>query len=201
MEVVIPFDDRRPKTRLAPVLDEPERRTFARTMLRDVVDTLRHIDREPTILANDNVDVDAAVVIDERPLTDAVNGVLDDGGEVAIIMADLALATPASLQRLFQASADVVLAPGLGGGTNAVVVSHPTFRVDYHGASIRDHRRIAREVDASRATIDSFRLALDIDEPSDLAELLLHGRGASVDWLRDRGFTVTTTDGRVGVER
>jgi 2-phospho-L-lactate guanylyltransferase len=90
----------------------------------------------------------------------------------------------------------VVLAPGLGGGTNALVARDPAFEVDYHGASVRDHRRIARKAGLSTATVDSFRLAVDIDEPADLAEVLLHGDGAATAWLRNRG-RVETTDGRV----
>jgi 2-phospho-L-lactate guanylyltransferase len=116
-------------------------------------------------------------------------------------MADLALATPTALDRLFVPETDVVLTPGRGGGTNAVVARHPDFRVDYHGASIRDHRTIAADVDASLATVDSYRLATDVDEPDDLVEVLLHGEGRAADWLRDRGFEVVARDGRVEARR
>ncbi|MFC5367425.1 2-phospho-L-lactate guanylyltransferase [Salinirubrum litoreum] len=169
------------------------------------------------------------VTVDDRPLTTAVNGVFEEtltataddprtatanetahesatdrregADAVAVVMADLALATPESLERLFGAESEVVAVPGRGGGTNALVVRHPDFRVDYHGASIRDHRRIAREVGAEYAEVDSMRLATDVDEPADLAELLLHGEGRATDWLRDAGFEVDVTDGRVGVTR
>jgi 2-phospho-L-lactate guanylyltransferase len=116
-------------------------------------------------------------------------------------MADLALATPDALARLFEPDADVVLAPGLGGGTNAFVARHPSFRVDYHGASIRDHREAARDLDATVATVDSFRLAADVDEPADLAEVLLHGAGRSAAWLREAGFELAVDGGRVGAAR
>jgi 2-phospho-L-lactate guanylyltransferase (CobY/MobA/RfbA family) len=97
--------------------------------------------------------------------------------------------------------ADLVFAPGLGGGTNGVVVRDPRFRTDYHGASITDHRQVATELDATTREVDSRRLATDIDTPSDLAELLLHGDGAAHDWLVDAGFELDTADGRVGVTR
>jgi 2-phospho-L-lactate guanylyltransferase len=116
-------------------------------------------------------------------------------------MADLALATPAALDSLFAPDADVVLAPGRGGGTNALVVRHPAFRVDYHGASIRDHRAIAADVGAETATVDSFRLATDVDEPADLVEVLLHTDGRAAAWLRDAGFSVVANDGRTTVTR
>lgn len=122
-------------------------------------------------------------------------------GEVAVAMADLALATPEAVGRLTDAEGDVVIAPGRGGGTNALVVRHPEFRVDYHGASYRDHRRIAEEVGASVGVVDSMRLATDVDEPSDLAEVLLHGGGASRRWVREAGFELDVSGGRVGVAR
>jgi len=213
MDIVVPFDAREPKTRLAPALDADERAAFARTMLRDVLDALDALDVEstpgatdirPTVLANAPVDVDAPVTVDERSLTDAVNAVLAErvGEPVAVVMADLVLATPRALGRLFAPDADVVVAPGRGGGTNALVVDHPDFRVDYHGASYRDHREIAADAGARVAVVDSFRLATDVDEPADLAEVLLHAPGsASGAWLREAGFDLVVREGRVGVGR
>ena len=220
MRVVVPFGAERPKTRLSSVLDADERRAFARVMLRDVLDALASTGHDPTVVATAPVDCDAPVEVDDRPLTEAVNDRLPGGAgdaagngddaaaagddrpdPVAVVMADLALATPAALERLFAPDADVVLAPGRGGGTNALVVRHSGFRVDYHGASIRDHRAIARDVGASTATVDSFRLATDVDEPGDLVEVLLHADGRAAAWLREAGFAVTATDGRVEATR
>ena len=199
MNVYVPFAAREPKTRLADALEPDERATFARAMLLDVCDAISRTGREPTVLATDSVDCAYPVVVDDRPLTDAVNARLDP--PVAVVMADLGLASVEALRRLFETDGDVVIAPGLGGGTNALVVRHPDFEVDYHGASVRDHRRIARRVGAEVSTVDSFRLAVDIDEPRDLVELLLHGEGRAREWLEDAGFVVERRDGRVGVVR
>lgn len=204
MRVVVPFSTEQPKTRLDPVLDTGERISFARAMLDDVLDALGSLDHDPRVVATAQVDCDVPVTVDDRPLTDAVNDTLptdSDDDPVAVVMADLALATPDALARLFEPDDDVVLAPGRGGGTNALVARHPDFRVDYHGASIRDHRAIARDAGLDLAEVDSFRLSTDVDEPEDLVEVLLHSDGRSASWLRDAGFTVTTTDGRVGVTR
>ena len=205
MRVVVPFSAARPKSRLSPVLDPEERQAFARAMLDDVLDALASTatSHDPTVVATAPVECEAPVDVDDRPLTDAVDDRLPDAGDdpVAVVMADLALATPGALDRLFTADADVVFAPGRGGGTNALVVRHPDFHVDYHGASIRDHREIAREVGAETATVDSFRLATDIDEPADLVEVLLHATGGAATWLREAGFAVTATDGRVEATR
>jgi len=96
----------------------------------------------------------------------------------------------------------LILSSHLAAGvrTNAIVVRHPDFRVDHHGASIQDHRTIARTIDAEVAEIDSFQLSTDIDEPQDLAEVLLHSDGARNDWLINAGSELAV-DGRVTVRR
>jgi 2-phospho-L-lactate guanylyltransferase len=116
-------------------------------------------------------------------------------------MADLPLVEPASLERLADTPGDVVFAPGRGGGTNAMVVRDPSFSVDYHGVSIRDHRRIARDRDLAVGEVDSYRLGTDIDAPEDLLEVLLHGDGKSVSYLQEAGFRIETRSGRGTVRR
>jgi len=217
MRVVVPFDAVRPKSRLDSRLTPDERDAFARVMLKDTLVSIRTAGGRPIVLATDTVDVDAPVVVDEQPLTPAVNDVLaaafdgetvtpgtdDETGvdALAVVMADLALATPDALERLLEAVGEVVLVPGRGGGTNAFVTRTPEFHVDYHDGSIRDHRAIAAEVADDVAELDSFRLSTDIDEPADLVEVLLHGTGEAADWLREAGFSVSVTDGRVDVTR
>ena len=199
MCVLVPFAADDPKTRLDGTLGPTERAEFARAMLRDVCEAVAATGREPTVLSTAPLEVPFPVVVDDRPLTAAVNARLEP--PTAVVMADLALATPAAVERLFVPDAGVVLAPGLGGGTNAAVVRHDDFAFDYHGVSIRDHRRRAREVGADLATVDSFRLAVDVDEPRDLVELLLHGEGRAREWLREAGFEAVATDGRVEARR
>jgi 2-phospho-L-lactate guanylyltransferase len=202
MVVLVPFDARNPNSRLAAVLDADERREFAGAMLTDVLAALAETDADPTVLSTAPVDCGAPVTVDERPLTEAVNARLADSeGPMAVVMADLVLATPAALERLFDAGGDVAISPGRGGGTNALVVRHPEFRVDYHGASVRDHREAAAAVGASVTEVDSFRLAMDVDDPADLAEVLLHADGRAATWLREAGFAIETGDGRVRASR
>ena len=201
MRVLVPFDAREPNTRLAPFLEPDQRRELAATLLADVLAAVRNAGHEPTVLSTEPLDRDCPVLVDDRPLTEAVNARLVDAElPLAVVMADLGLVTPRSVRKLLDPDADIVLAPGLGGGTNAIRVDHPDFRVDYHGGSYRKHRRAARNCGASTATVDSFRLAVDVDEPADLAELLLHGQGSSADWLRDAGVELVTDDGRCTVE-
>lgn len=202
MDVVVPFDATEPKTRLSAVLDDRERREFAESMCRDVLDSVRAAGGEPTVLATDSVEMDAPVAVDDRPLSAAVNDRLADAdGPLAVVMADLALATPEALGRVFDADGDVVLVAGRGGGTNVIVSRIPDFRVDYHGVSIADHRKRALDVGVTPTEVDSYALATDVDEPEDLVEVLLHGEGRVTEWLRERGFEPAATDGRVRASR
>lgn len=202
MRVLVPYDSRDPNTRLSSVLDARERRELATVMRDDVLKVIEDAGHSPVVLATEPVDLSYPARVDDRPLSLAVNEALSEFSlPVAIVMADLALATPAAIQRLFGKMTDVVLAPGLGGGTNAILVRDPDFRVDYHGGSYRKHREEARNCDASVGVVDSFRLAVDVDEPGDLAEVLLHGRGNTPTWLREAGFERDTSGGRTAIRR
>ncbi|UPV75157.1 2-phospho-L-lactate guanylyltransferase [Halorussus limi] len=220
MRVVVPYAAEEPKTRLADTLSSDERTAFAEAMLADVLAAVRAIGRDPEILATAPVEADAPVTVDPRPLTEAVNAVLAETDEpVTVVMADLALATPGALAALFDTDGDVVLAPGRGGGTNAVVARHPEFRADYHGTSYLDHLDAARAVGAGVEAVDSHRLATDVDERADLAEVLIHGGSAprggrdsssgadpreasrARSWLRRAGFGLADDAGRTTVER
>lgn len=200
MRVVVPVAAERPKTRLADVLNGEERVAFAMAMLEDVLRAVREAGGDPEVLATAPVEVDAPVTVDERPLTTAVNAALDEDVPIAVVMADLPLATPDALEALFETPGDVAIAPGRGGGTNALVVRHPDFRADYHGGSFLKHRAAASEC-GTVSVVDSHRLATDIDEPADLVELLIHGDGAAAEWLREAGFSLDRSSGRVGLER
>ena len=132
MDVIVPFAVDDPKSRLEPVLAPDERREFARAMLADVLDAVVTAGGSPHVLATAPFDptadrsgsLDPPVVVDDRPLTDAVNAALERHGHaaagptaeprtasssrdgVAVVMADLALATPGALARLFEPDRD-----------------------------------------------------------------------------------------------
>ena len=206
MRCLVPVAVDSPKSRLASVLSASERRAFARAMCVDVLSTLTAAGCQPTVLAtrpinDDRIITRATVTVDDRPLTAAINAQLADGKPTLIVMADLPLIEPSDIRRLCENSADITIAPGVGGGTNGLAVRESKFRVDYHGASYLDHCRTADALGATVETIDSRRFATDVDEPADLAEVLIHGEGAAASWLTAAGFELKTTDGRVGVTR
>ncbi|MWG34078.1 2-phospho-L-lactate guanylyltransferase [Halomarina oriensis] len=210
MHAVVPYRVADPKTRLAPVLSPAERGTLSRAMLADVLDAVAATGHETTVLATEPLavpgDTTHTVRVDDRPLTPAVDAVLAEhagpDSPVAVVMADLALATPDALSGLFAADGEVVFAPGRGGGTNALVSRRPDFRTDYHGASYRDHRRGCERLGVSPTTVDSYRLGTDVDDPADLVEVLLHAPtdGRTRQFLAER-FTLATGEGRVSVDR
>jgi 2-phospho-L-lactate guanylyltransferase len=201
---VIPFKPKNPKTRLFCMLDEQERESFAEAMLLDVVGAVRDADCQAVILSTELFDSDLVqVTIRDMGLSDAINEYLSCAvTDVLIIMADLPLADRESIKRVTGTKKDMAVVPGRGGGTNVIYLKEPArFHVDYYGGSYLKHMRIAAECGLSCEVIDSFRLHTDIDEKEDLAELLLHGSGKSRTFLEERGFSLTTENGRVGVER
>jgi 2-phospho-L-lactate guanylyltransferase len=203
MRILVPFEAVDPKTRLDGVLDADERAAVARAMLRDVLDACLDAGHDPEVVATAPVEVaDVPVVVDDRPLSAAVNARLGGSAPLGVVVADLALATPAAVDRLVDAAADagVAIAPGRGGGTNGLMIDAPDFRVDFHGVSYRDHVAAAREVGADLAVVDSMRLSTDVDEPADLVEVLLHGEGETAAWLGER-FELAPGEGRVGLDR
>ncbi len=192
MRVVIPYTPDDPKSRLAPLLDPEERAAFAARMLEDVVAAVRDAGVQPEILSTSALeDPPAPVTVDHRPLSPAVDAILDP--PMAVVMGDLALLTPVAVRRALEAPGDIVFAPGRGGGTNVLVVRDGSFSVDFHGVSIADHRTIAADAGLEATEVDSYRLATDIDEPADLVEVLLHGDGRAADWLRRAGFRPVAT--------
>ena len=201
---VIPFRPVDPKTRLSGLLSQVEREAFARTMLADVIGAVRSAGFEPLLLSTSPYDCPGVEVrVEPCGLSDALNDLLPTlEGPVLVIMADLPLVTPDAVRRLANTDADVAIAPGRGGGTNALFIRDPSrFHVDYYECSIRKHLSIAREAGLSAECVDSFCLYLDLDEEEDLVDLLIHGTGRARTCLEELGVELAVTRGRVGIGR
>ncbi len=201
---VIPFKPKNPKTRLSCVLEPEEREKFAALMLCDVVVAAREGGSDPFILATEPFSFgETPVVHDDRGLNEALNDLISrTPGPLLIIMADVPLTSPEAVRELISTTADIAIAPGRGGGTNAVYLSRADrFQVSYYGPSFQKHLMIAQERGLSCEVIDSFLVHTDVDEKEDLAELLIHGKGMSSRYLRELGFAISAEKGRVGVVR
>lgn len=205
MEFYVPYHPDEPKSRLSDVLSVEEREELCRAMLADVCRAVEDAGHSPVVLATRELDdhaLERDVRVAPQDLTPAVNDLLDDvTPPLGVLVADLPLADADAVDRLASGDADVSLAPGLAGGTNGFVVRGEGFRVDYHGTSYLDHLENARDARLSVGEVDSFRLAVDLDRPEDLVEVLLHGDGEAAEYLGERFRLVVDGESRVEVER
>ncbi len=209
MRAVIPFRKGNAKSRLGPFLSDKEREELAMAMLKDVASALvvsgcfDVID----ILSTSVIEVEGVnIVLTELGLNEALNEYLGKMSShrlnepLLIIMADIPLVSTKNIQDIVSTDADIVIAPGRMGGTNAIFISKPSsFHVDYYGASFLKHVKIASGMRTE--IFDSFNISTDIDEVSDLVEILLHGKGHSLEYLEKAGINLSEKKGRVGVKR
>jgi 2-phospho-L-lactate guanylyltransferase len=208
--MVIPFKNQGAKSRLASVLSPRERQLLSFAMLKDVLDAVSGFGRA-TILSRPGLDVldigcDFEIQESELDLNDALNALIEDhvhqglSSGILIVMADLALLTAKVVAEILKCEGDVALCPGRGGGTNMILIRSPRFRTCYQGLSFPKHLAVARQTGLKVSVYESFRAGCDIDEPEDLAEVLLHGRGRSKKVLEEMGFSLSE-NGRAGLCR
>jgi 2-phospho-L-lactate guanylyltransferase len=72
-----------------------------------------------------------------------------------------------------------------------ILIRSPKFRTCYRGLSFPKHLDYARQAGLKAEVFESFRAGCDIDEPEDLAEVLLHGRGETRALLEKMEFSVS----------
>ncbi|WNY24816.1 Phosphoenolpyruvate guanylyltransferase [Methanolapillus millepedarum] len=222
-KVVIPLKPDNPKSRLSSVLSDAERQTLLRLTLEHVVTVLkcagiRDLDvlsKSPlpeTIEKSIRTSFDdyenkrtVRILTDERDLNTAVNFYLKSSGPVLIVMADLALVRPENVKKMIEPIQNpdetknerfIRIAPGKGGGTNMIYIGAPdVFDVKYHGQSFRKHLDEAKTLNLPVEIYDSFYTSVDIDEPDDLTEILIHGEGDLYQFARDI-LSIQETNGR-----
>jgi 2-phospho-L-lactate guanylyltransferase len=216
IRAVIPFKRENAKSRLSEVLSEIQRQEFSLCMLFDVISALENSGKFDAIdilnssfssIMNTEFPLNVNVLLNEKNLNDALNEYLLKSAEhwdgtVLIIMADMPLVTEKQIIELTNKTADVVIAPGSGGGTNALLIRKPDkFHVDYYGTSFLDHLRITKEAGLSMDVYDSFLVSTDMDEPDDLIELLIHGHGRAADYLRSTGISLDKKTGKLVLKK
>lgn len=210
IQVIIPFKARGGKSRLSGVLNPAERRLFAFAMLRDVLAAASGQGRA-TVLSemgpgSEEVGLDADILESELELNDALNSLISHHASlgwpsnILIIMADLALLREKDVREMICCPGDVVLCPGRGGGTNMILIRSPKFRTCYQGLSFPRHIACAQKIGLNVSIFESFRAGCDIDEPTDLAEVLLHSEGEAKKVLERMGFGLSQK-GRSILER
>jgi 2-phospho-L-lactate/phosphoenolpyruvate guanylyltransferase len=205
MKAVIPYKKARAKSRLSPVLSQEEREEFVELMLNHVISVVKEAGIEtidvisPSIYGLESMKI-VRVLLDKDDLNEALNRYLEQAEEpVLIVMADLPLLSPDHIKEIISTKNDVCIAPGKGGGTNVLFIKNPfKYRVKYYGSSFLTHYLEAVESGQNIEVYDSFLASTDIDEPEDLVELLIHGRGAAKDYIGQK-FKLEISRGRVGL--
>jgi 2-phospho-L-lactate guanylyltransferase len=189
------------KQRLAGVLPLEARRRLMLAMLRDVLATLAQVERIARVLVV-TPDAEAATVARERGVrvlreergrghsAAAVAGFAEAraGGAVQAftVPADAPCVTPDELSRLIDAAGSaagprVVLVPAHDGdGTNAMLAAPPdAFPPRFGPGSFARHLAQAEAMGLACRVMELPGLALDIDEPRDLASLIAAKQGNS----------------------
>lgn len=186
---------------MSPVLSPDERRLLALAMLGDVMDAVSGIGGV-TVLARPGFDGHSLgpgidVLECDLDLNDALNALIESRqkqgwqSDLMVVMADLDLIRNADIRAVTETRGDVVLSPGRGGGTNMILIRDPRFRTCYRGQSFIKHRELATKLGLDLGIYASYSSGCDIDEPDDLAEVLIHGRGRAAALLRELGFELS----------
>lgn len=171
------------KSRLAPVLSPPGRVALVRSMLRQVLRSVRAargLDRIVLVTTDEASELPAGVErVRDAGLgqSEAVaTGLAQVGGtaEAAIVLAaDTPNASPQEIEQLIAALAhyDVVAVPDRRGeGTNALALRLPArIRLQFGGSSLAAHLCSAKELGARTHVLELPGLAHDVDLPEDLA--------------------------------
>lgn len=169
--------------------------TDIKTIGKDILATGNDIEATGTDAKDHRKDIE--ILESDLDLNDALNELIERearGGwqkDILIVMADLALLLKSDIAGILNCPGDVVLCPGRGGGTNMILINNPAFRTCYSGRSFPKHLAFARDLNLEASVFESFRASTDIDQPEDLIELLLHGRGEGRALLERMGFSIS----------
>lgn len=188
--VVLVKDFDSAKQRLGPVLDPKSRRALAHRNAERAVRAAAAGDRRLVVAGSQEVAdmaerLGAEVLLEprqegqnvaaKRGIAHAVEG---GAGAVLLLSSDLPLVTAKSVRELLKVAARietpaVVAVPAVGrGGTNALFLRPPDAITLHFGAdSLDSFRREAEATGVNFAIHQSDAMALDLDEPDDLARV------------------------------
>ena len=182
------------KQRLSPVLEAEERRALAAAMMEDVLETLASWSTRPAVAVVTS-DAHASALAhrycfeiipeaDNRSETDAIalaTRVVAERGWAAtlVIPADVPLVEAAELESIVDAAPETgsVLVPSADGRGSNAVLRRPAalFPLRFGDDSFAPHRRAAQATGTPVVVLELPGIALDVDRPADLAELLARG--------------------------
>lgn len=179
------------KTRQSSILTSAERRGLTRAMLRDVAAAVEGSSAERVLLISSDPWAlrfaarrgwDRLVERTQRSEAESVDAAaaeLAAGGvnRALRLPADIPLLRPRDIDQLLSASLTqpgALIVPSRDGtGTNALLRSPPNlFPSRFGPGSFALHLKEAARVGVSAAVVKNPRIALDLDDPADLAEFL-----------------------------
>ncbi len=207
------------KRRLAAVLDQPARTELAQAMLHDVVATLAAWPRRPAcaLVTSDTFALELARQYDFEVIPDPANSGETGAIEMAtrlcvsrgidstlVIPADIPLIRTSELDEIFAhaPAQGSVLAPAADGrGTNAAFRRPANlFPLRFGNDSFKPHLAAAHATGTPCQVLRLPGIALDVDNPGDLQQLLAHPGETRTQsllrhWALDGHFLATGTEG------
>jgi 2-phospho-L-lactate/phosphoenolpyruvate guanylyltransferase len=207
------------KQRLAAVLDQPARTELAQAMLHDVVATLAGWSRCPAraLVTSDPFALELARQYDFEIIPDPANpgetGAIEMATRLCVSRGiDSTLVIPADIPLIQASELDQILAhaPGEGSvlvpasdgrGTNAAFRRPANlFPLRFGNDSFKPHLAAAKATDKPCIVLQLPSIALDVDNPGDLQQLLAHSGETHTQsllrrWAIDARFLATGTEG------
>ena len=209
------------KQRLSPLLTPAERFALAHAMLEDVLSTLAQCSyrQHVTIVSGDErahwlaeqhgfgVIVDAIDPGETGAIEMAVGAAIDRKADFILVLpADVPLITALDVEQIFAAASTqgtVLVSSASGRGTNAVLQRPPgLFPLRFGNDSFLPHLAAARATGKPVEVLKLPNVGLDVDEPSDLADVLTAlGNTRAHLFLEDWGIRKRLTCMRLAAER
>lgn len=206
------------KQRLAAVLDQPSRTDLAQAMLHDVVSALAAWQNRPpcALVTSDPFALELARQYDFELIPDPANPGETRAIEMAtqvciargihstlVIPADIPLIQTSELEQIIRQAPDEgsVLSPAADGrGTNAAF-RRPAdlFPLRFGNDSFKPHLAAAQATGKPCIVLQLPSLAVDVDNPEDIQQLLKHPRETRTQsllrqWLREGQFLETRSE-------
>jgi len=199
------------KTRLSPTLTALERENLLKSMLKDVIGILKQKVNEVVVISSDEdvlkyVDDMGVVSLIEKGYTD-LNGALTQAVEwcsknsdqVLIVPSDVPLMKVEHVDKIIKMgeTANLVIAPAKGGGTNALLCPVNGMEMKFGECSFFEHIKGAESNNWPYAVFDSFYMSLDVNTAEDLGEIMLHGTYTETrNFLKSIGLDVKANHGK-----
>jgi 2-phospho-L-lactate/phosphoenolpyruvate guanylyltransferase len=199
------------KTRLSPTLTPLERENLLKAMLKDVIGVLKQkIDKIIVISSDEDVlkyveDMDVVSLVEKGKtdlngaLMQAVNWCSEHSDQVFIVPSDVPLIRVEHVENILKMgeTADLVIAPAKGGGTNALLCPVNGMEMKFGDCSFFEHIKEAESKNWPHAVYDSFYMSMDVNTAEDLGEIMLHGIGTETrNFLRSSGLEVHVNHGK-----